>query len=168
MRANGLQIGTGALAAAAAMLALPGMALAQHATSNAVNESDDAFGTNIGFESTGIYTEFDTRGFSPTKAGNVRIDGIYFDPVAITAGRLRDRTAIRVGFGPESPEVQEIVAKHYEWVSLFWTPTAETYTGLTQMYVDDERFRRNYDEVAPGAAALLRDAAAIFAERELA
>lgn len=75
--------------------------------------------------------------------------------------------AIRVGFGPESPELQEIVAKHYEWVSLFWTPTAETYKGLTQMYVDDERFRRNYDEVAPGAAELLRDAAAIYAEAHL-
>lgn len=75
--------------------------------------------------------------------------------------------AKRVGFAPESDEVQEIVARHYAWVSLFWTPTAETYTGLTQMYVDDERFRLNYDEVAPGAAELLRDAAAIYAEREL-
>ena len=84
-----------------AVLAFPGAALAQRAGENAVASSDDAFGTNIGFESTGIYTEFDTRGFSPTKAGNVRIDGIYFDPVAITAGRLRERTAIRVGFAAE-------------------------------------------------------------------
>ncbi|WP_297084840.1 MerR family transcriptional regulator [uncultured Demequina sp.] len=75
--------------------------------------------------------------------------------------------AIRVGFAPDSDELQEIVAKHYAWVSLFWTPTAETYRGLTQMYVDDERFRRNYDEVAPGAAALLRDAADVWAERNL-
>ncbi len=75
--------------------------------------------------------------------------------------------AIRVGFAPDSPEVQEIVAKHYAWVSLFWTPTLETYKGLTQMYVDDERFRRNYDEVAPGAAELLRDAADIWADRNL-
>lgn len=75
--------------------------------------------------------------------------------------------AIRVGFTPDSPEVQEIVAQHYAWVSLFWTPNQETYTGLTQMYVDDERFRRNYDEVAPGAAALLRDGAAIWAEANL-
>lgn len=75
--------------------------------------------------------------------------------------------AKRIGLAADSPEVQEVVAKHYAWVSLFWTPNAETYRGLTQMYVDDERFRRNYDEVAPGAAELLRDAAAIYAEREL-
>ncbi|WP_084102535.1 MerR family transcriptional regulator [Demequina sp. NBRC 110051] len=75
--------------------------------------------------------------------------------------------AIRVGFAPDSDEVQEIVTKHHAWLSLFWTPTAETYRGITQMYVDDERFRRNYDEVAPGAAALLRDAADIWASRHL-
>lgn len=75
--------------------------------------------------------------------------------------------AIRVGFGPDSAEVQEVVAQHYQWVSLFWTPTADTYRGLTQMYVEDERFRRNYDEVAPGAAVLLRDAAAIWAAANL-
>ena len=75
--------------------------------------------------------------------------------------------AIRVGFAPDSTEVQEIVATHYAWVSLFWTPTADTYRGLTQMYVEDERFRRNYDEVAPGAAVLLRDAAAIWADVNL-
>ncbi len=75
--------------------------------------------------------------------------------------------AIRVGFAPDSDEVQEIVTKHHAWLSLFWTPTAETYRGITQMYVDDERFRRNYDEVAPGAAVLLRDAADIWASRNL-
>lgn len=75
--------------------------------------------------------------------------------------------AIRVGFAPDSEEVQQIVETHYRWVSLFWTPDAEMYRGLTQMYVEDERFRRNYDEVAPGAAALLRDAADIYAHRSL-
>ncbi|WP_084130209.1 MerR family transcriptional regulator [Demequina sp. NBRC 110055] len=75
--------------------------------------------------------------------------------------------AIRVGFAPDSDEVQAIVTQHHAWLSLFWTPTAESYRGITQMYVDDERFRRNYDEVAPGAAVLLRDAADIWAERHL-
>ncbi len=100
MRRGGRAI-AGVVALAAASGLVPGRAVAQRAGENAVTSSDDAFGTNIGFESTGIYTEFDTRGFSPTKAGNVRIDGIYFDPVAITAGRLRERTAIRVGFAAE-------------------------------------------------------------------
>jgi len=75
--------------------------------------------------------------------------------------------AVRVGFGAESDEVQEIVARHHAWLSEIWTPDANAYRSLTQMYVDDERFKAHYDEVAPGAAELLRDAAALYAEREL-
>ncbi len=61
-------------------------------------ESEDAFGTSIGTETTGTYSEGDTRGFSPLDAGNVRIDGVYFDQVWNLASRLRRSTAIRVGF----------------------------------------------------------------------
>jgi len=75
--------------------------------------------------------------------------------------------AARIHLAPDSPEVQEVVARHHAWVSAIWTPNAEAYRGLTQMYVDDERFRIHYDEITPGAAELLRDAARIYAEREL-
>jgi MerR family transcriptional regulator, thiopeptide resistance regulator len=36
------------------------------------------------------------------------------------------------------------------------------------MYVDDERFRRNYDRVTPGLAAYVRDAMAEYARARLA
>jgi DNA-binding transcriptional MerR regulator len=75
--------------------------------------------------------------------------------------------AVRIKLAPDSPDVQEVVARHHEWLTVFWTPNAEQYVSLTQMYADDERFRAHYDEITPGAAALLRDAAAIFAAREL-
>ena len=76
--------------------------------------------------------------------------------------------AVRVGLAPDSPEVQDVVARHHAWVSVIWTPDADAYVGLTQMYVDDERFRAHYDEIAPGAAELLRDAAFIYAMEKLA
>ncbi len=75
--------------------------------------------------------------------------------------------ATRIHLAADSPEVQEVVAQHYAWLTAIWTPNAEAYVSLTQMYVDDERFRIHYDEVTPGAAALLRDAAAIFAAKQL-
>lgn len=90
--------GAAAAATALVLIALSGPALAQRTAENAVESSDDAFGTNIGLETTGIYSENDTRGFSPLKAGNYRLDGVYFDPVATLSGRLRASTAIRVGF----------------------------------------------------------------------
>lgn len=75
--------------------------------------------------------------------------------------------AVRVGFAPDSPEVQDIVERHHAWLSEIWTPDAEAYRSLTQMYVDDDRFRAHYDEIAPGAAKLLRDAAALWADEHL-
>ncbi|MEQ1488943.1 MAG: TonB-dependent receptor, partial [Terricaulis sp.] len=45
----------------------------------------------------GLYNSSDVRGFSPTSAGNARIDGLYFDQVWGLNGRLRRATTIRVG-----------------------------------------------------------------------
>jgi len=81
---------------AAIMLASP--ALAQNAGDDVLAESEDAFGTQLGLESTGTYTESNARGFSPLDAGNSRIEGIYFDQVWNPPSRLRRSTAIRVGF----------------------------------------------------------------------
>ena len=94
---RGPSVRTAAMVIAMALAPCP--ALAQRANENAVASSDDAFGTSVGLETTGIYTDSDTRGFSPLKAGNVRIDGIYYDPIGGSiSGRIRASTAIRVGF----------------------------------------------------------------------
>ncbi|MFM6931731.1 MAG: TonB-dependent receptor domain-containing protein [Novosphingobium sp.] len=89
------------IAAAVALGATIGLAatpaLAQRSGENAAASSDDAFGTQVGTEAAGIYNENDTRGLSPLKAGNARIDGIYFDPVASLSGRTRSSYGIRVG-----------------------------------------------------------------------
>jgi iron complex outermembrane recepter protein len=84
-----------------AILGMPGAALAQRAQENAVANADDAFGSSVGLESTGIYSEQDTRGFNPSKAGNARIDGVYYDPVGSLSSRLRMGSVIRVGFAAE-------------------------------------------------------------------
>ncbi|NAZ88240.1 MerR family transcriptional regulator [Kineococcus indalonis] len=72
------------------------------------------------------------------------------------------------GAAPGDEDVQELVRRHHAWVSLFWTPGAEQYRVLTATYVEDERFRATYEAYGPGTAQLLSDAAALFAERELA
>ncbi|WP_432489284.1 MerR family transcriptional regulator [Kineococcus sp. SYSU DK018] len=71
------------------------------------------------------------------------------------------------GADPGEREVQDLLRRHHAWVSEFWTPGAEAYRGLTAMYVDDERFRATYEAYGPGTAVLLRDAAEVFAQREL-
>ena len=73
-----------------------------------------------------------------------------------------------MGRDPADPEVQAAIAKHHAWIENFYTAPAEMYAGLGQMYVDDERFRANYDKYAPGLADFMRDAMAIYADTVLA
>src|ERR1044072_3632198 len=75
---------------------------AQRAEENVTTGSEDAFGRSIGNESIGIYNEGDVRGFSPIEAGNVRIDGLYFDRVGSLTSRLIEGSTIRVGVASQS------------------------------------------------------------------
>jgi iron complex outermembrane recepter protein len=54
-------------------------ARAQRSSEDAVAEALDAFGTTVGRQAIGLYSSDSARGFSPTQAGNLRIDGLYFD-----------------------------------------------------------------------------------------
>lgn len=72
--------------------------MAQRTTNNAVTAADDAFGRAVGNERIGIYSTDDVRGFNPVDAGNVRIEGLYFDQLSQPSNRLVDSSAIRVGY----------------------------------------------------------------------
>jgi iron complex outermembrane receptor protein len=84
-------------AAAQAQNAPPLTAAGSRAGENAVRQAGDAFGTTIGREGIGLYSASSVRGFSPRAAGNVRIAGLYFDPVFFPSDRISGSTVIRVG-----------------------------------------------------------------------
>jgi DNA-binding transcriptional MerR regulator len=67
----------------------------------------------------------------------------------------------------DSTDVQSVVADHYRWLSLFWTPDADSYRGLADMYVEDERFRQNIGPGDDGLVEYLRDAMHIYATQHL-
>jgi iron complex outermembrane receptor protein len=84
-------------------LALPALAVAQRADENAVTAAEDAFGTSIGFQNVGLYSVDDARGFSPQQAGNLRIEGLYFDQQTwVTSGCMVRETTMRVGIAAQS------------------------------------------------------------------
>jgi iron complex outermembrane recepter protein len=72
-------------------------ARAQHAADNPVVSAEDAFGLTVGLESTGLYGPGAIRGFNPQAAGNIRIDGLYFDQQAPLSNRVIEGSSIRVG-----------------------------------------------------------------------
>lgn len=71
------------------------------------------------------------------------------------------------GASADDEAVGEEVDWQYRSVSRFWTPDACAYTNLGKMYVDDPRFRANYDKIADGLAEFARDAMAAYARARL-
>ena len=67
------------------------------------------------------------------------------------------------GVAPDDPRTQAVTAAHHRWVSQFWTPGAEEFAGLGDLYVDHPDFKARYDAVRPGLAEYVRDAMAAYA-----
>lgn len=74
---------------------------------------------------------------------------------------------------PTSAQVQQLIARHYEIIRMFWgtfgsTDTqAEAYKGLGQLYVNDERFTMVNGTPQPQYALFLSKAMAYFADNGL-
>ena len=80
---------------------------AQRASENVVTSAQDAFGTAIGNESIGLYSSTNARGFNPKDAGNMRIEGLFFDQQTFNFGwgrssQLVKSTTMRVGLSAQS------------------------------------------------------------------
>ena len=81
----------------AAVILQSNTAGAQHASDNPITAADDAYGLTLGLESVGMYNRGLVRGFNPDAAGNIRIDGLYFDQQGRLSNRVVEGSTIRVG-----------------------------------------------------------------------
>lgn len=84
-----------------------------------------------------------------------------------TAQMIRFAEFMVAGTPVDDPAVQAEVDVHYRSVCRFWTPNAAAYKGLGHMYVDDPRFRENFDKIADGLAVYQRDAMLVYADTRL-
>ena len=67
------------------------------------------------------------------------------------------------GFDAKSPEVQSLVVKLQEYITQnYYTCTNEILAGLGQMYVADERFKKNIDKYGDGTAEFASAAIEIY------
>ena len=76
-------------------------ASAQRTDDDAVGSAENAFGLSIGGEQIGIYGPEFVRGFSPVAAGNVRIEGLYFDQQSHVTDRLIEGRTVHVGISAQ-------------------------------------------------------------------
>lgn len=89
------------------------------------------------------------------KVGGI-FDGICKDLVAAMGRKL----------AADSPGVQEIICRHYQWLKHFWTPTRESYAGHSQLIVDSD-LRKAYEKYDPRLPEFVAAAIRAFAEKEL-
>jgi iron complex outermembrane receptor protein len=84
-------------------LAQPQAWAQEHAQDIVTVVAEDVFGTSFGLQSVGLYSPTDARGFSPQQAGNLRIEGLYFDQESANVGSCIVRqTTMRIGIAAQT------------------------------------------------------------------
>lgn len=64
---------------------------------------------------------------------------------------------------PSGKDAQKACDLHKQWLCVFYHAYSKEYhKRLGEMYVADDRFRANYDKIAPGCTEFLRDAINIY------
>ena len=84
-----------------------------------------------------------------------------------TGDEIPRRLAALMDRQPGDPEVQKAVAQHYKWIEQFYTVSAEHYRGLGTLYVEDPRFRANYDKHRAGLADFMKAAMEYYCDHTL-
>ncbi|MEV4123927.1 MerR family transcriptional regulator [Nocardia sp. NPDC049707] len=85
----------------------------------------------------------------------------------LTAAMIRMAEFMAAGTPVDDVAVQAEIDTQYQGICRFWTPNRDAYKCLGQMYVDDERFKANYEKIAQGLAEYQRDAMVVYAEERL-
>ncbi len=108
--------------------------------------------------STEAYAQSQKRVAKMSKADLERVKA---EGAAVDAAAAR---ALARGEDPASAAVRAIMARKFEQLRAFYEPDKELFAGLGRMYSEDERFRKHYEDIAPGLADFLRLAMSAYAE----
>jgi DNA-binding transcriptional MerR regulator len=69
------------------------------------------------------------------------------------------------GAKPGSPEANEVAEEHLSGINTFYDCGYDMQRNLADMYLADERFTKNYEDLAPGLAQWVRDSIHANADR---
>jgi hypothetical protein len=68
--------------------------------------------------------------------------------------------------GAASSEAQVIVERWRKHMDYFWTPELDQLVALATGYVEDPRFKANFDKMHPQLAEFMRDAVKVYVENK--
>ena len=66
---------------------------------------------------------------------------------------------------PDAPEVQALLAGHFEIASRFYMPSKEAYIGMSLFYAEDAAMRAFHDAYHPDLVAFMGQAMPLYAQR---
>jgi DNA-binding transcriptional MerR regulator len=67
--------------------------------------------------------------------------------------------------GPDHHLVHEAISQHHQYLNFFYEVDEERYRALGVMYIQDDRFKAFYEQVAPGLAEFLCAAIQAYCDR---
>ena len=92
------------------------------------------------------------KGYSAAKKEAILAEGksIYQDMIAAMPK------------GAASPEAQAIVERWRKHMDYFWTPQLDQLQAIANGYVEDARFKANFDKMHPQLAEFMREAVSVY------
>lgn len=92
------------------------------------------------------------KGYSAAKKEAILAEGkaVYLDMIAVMPK------------GATSPEAQAIVERWRKHMDYFWTPKLDQLQAIANGYVEDARFKANFDKMHPQLAEFMREAVAAY------
>lgn len=124
-----------------------------------VQKNEEAFGEEI-------REKYGEETVETSNAKMLNMSKKQFDDFTALSDELNKKLAQAVASGTPQGELgQEVAALHKQWLQ-FTLPaySSEIHRRLVQMYVDDERFKKYYEDIVPGGAVFLRDAVMKYAQ----
>jgi len=109
-----------------------------------------------------------------TKYGNKAVDASNARLKGLTQEQYDESERLRLAYedklkaaletgSPAGDLAQAACDLHKKWLQVFYPGYSKEYhMGLGEMYVADERFKANYDKIAPGCAEFFRDAISVY------
>lgn len=75
--------------------------------------------------------------------------------------------AMQTRLKPNSHTVQTLIAKYYQLVTRVYIPSKNSFTGLGQLYLEHEEFRKYFAPFPAGFVEFIAESMKVYAEREL-
>jgi DNA-binding transcriptional MerR regulator len=122
-----------------------------------INENERKYGTEIR----------ERYGDTAMEESNTHLNGMTREQYDESENlRVAFEETLKAAFengNPAGEQAQKACDLHRQWLCVFYPGyNKEYHKGLGEMYVSDERFRANYDKIAPGCTEFLRDAINIY------